>query len=64
MMKQAVAEKVQARKEAEQYSVKRCQDLASECGISEDGDEVYAMGKMFEIPYQRQFFCILPSANP
>ena len=38
-------------------SVERCQELAFECGVEETVDSVYAMSKMFEKEYQRQFFC-------
>ena len=39
------------------YSVKRCQELAFECGVEKTVDSVYAMSKMFETEYQREFFC-------
>ncbi|KAE8768493.1 hypothetical protein D1007_60021 [Hordeum vulgare] len=39
------------------FSVKRCQELAFECGIEQTVDSVYAMSKMFETEYQREFFC-------
>ncbi|XP_066396238.1 uncharacterized protein [Miscanthus floridulus] len=38
-------------------SIERCQELAFECGVEETVDSVYAMSKMFETEYQRQFFC-------
>jgi len=38
-------------------SVERCQELAFECGVEETVDSVYAMSKMFETEYQRQFSC-------
>ncbi|XP_066374042.1 uncharacterized protein [Miscanthus floridulus] len=39
------------------FSVKRCQELAFECGVEKTVDSVYAMSKMFETEYQRKFFC-------
>lgn len=39
------------------FSVKRCQELAFECGIKQTIESVYAMSKMFETEYQREFFC-------
>ena len=39
------------------FSVKRCQELAFECGVEQTVDSVYAMSKMFETEYQREFFC-------
>ncbi|CAD6234857.1 unnamed protein product [Miscanthus lutarioriparius] len=39
------------------FSVKRCQELAFECGVEKTVDYVYAMSKMFETKYQREFFC-------
>ena len=36
--------------------------MAFECGIEDDGVEVYAIGKMLKDPFQRQFFCGLPNA--
>ncbi|VAI69333.1 unnamed protein product [Triticum turgidum subsp. durum] len=39
------------------YSVKRCQELAFECGVEQTVDFGYAMSKMFETEYQREFFC-------
>ncbi|KXG36389.2 hypothetical protein SORBI_3002G325700, partial [Sorghum bicolor] len=39
------------------YSVERCQELAFECGVQQTVDSVYAMSKLFESEYQRQFFC-------
>uniref|UniRef100_A0A8R7UPM7 Myb/SANT-like domain-containing protein n=1 Tax=Triticum urartu TaxID=4572 RepID=A0A8R7UPM7_TRIUA len=39
------------------FSVKRCQELAFECGVEKTIESVYAMSKMFEIEYQREFFC-------
>ena len=39
------------------FSVKRCQELAFECGIEQTVDYVYALSKMFETEYQREFFC-------
>ncbi|CAD6205897.1 unnamed protein product [Miscanthus lutarioriparius] len=37
------------------FSVKRCQELAFECGVEKTVDSVYAMSKMFETEYQREF---------
>ncbi|CAL5015039.1 unnamed protein product [Urochloa decumbens] len=39
------------------FSVKRCQELAFECGVERTVEAVYAMSKMFETQYQREFFC-------
>ena len=39
------------------FSVKRCQELAFECGVEQTVDFGYAMSKMFETEYQREFFC-------
>ena len=39
------------------FSVKRCQELAFECGVEQTVDSVYAMSKMFETECQREFFC-------
>ncbi|RLN34741.1 hypothetical protein C2845_PM03G26980 [Panicum miliaceum] len=39
------------------FSVKRCQELAFECGVEKTVDSIYAMSKMFESEYQREFFC-------
>jgi hypothetical protein len=39
------------------FSVKRCQELAFECGVEKTVDSVYALSKMFETEYQREFFC-------
>lgn len=39
------------------FSVKRCQELAFECGVEKTVDSVYAMSKLFETEYQREFFC-------
>ncbi|RLN09453.1 hypothetical protein C2845_PM11G01800 [Panicum miliaceum] len=50
-----------ANKEA--VSVKRCQQLAFECGIEQTSDAVFAMAKMFEDPFQREFFSGLPSSE-
>ncbi|CAD6248081.1 unnamed protein product [Miscanthus lutarioriparius] len=38
------------------FSIKRCQELAFECGVEKTVDSVYAMSKMFEIEYQMEFF--------
>lgn len=54
---------MESKKEKEYFSVKKCQELAFECGIEHDSAEVYAMGKMFQDPFQREFFCGLPSAS-
>jgi hypothetical protein len=45
----------------EAYSVKNCQDLGWECGIEQTEQSIFAMSKMFESEYQRQFFCGLPT---
>ena len=45
----------------EAYSVKKCQDLGWECGIEPTEQAVFAMSKLFESAYQRQFFCGLPT---
>ena len=37
------------------FSIKRCQELAFECGVEKTVDSVYAMSKMFETEYP--FFC-------
>jgi hypothetical protein len=42
--------------------VERCQELAFECGIEETIDYIYAMSKMFETKYQRQFFWQIKSS--
>ena len=47
----------------ETHSVKRCQQLAFECGIEQSTDVVFAMAKLFQDPFQREFFCGLPSAE-
>ncbi|CAL5059653.1 unnamed protein product [Urochloa decumbens] len=41
----------------EAFSVGRCQELAFECGVERTAESVYAMSKMFETEYQREFFC-------
>ncbi|KAI4974860.1 hypothetical protein ZWY2020_048467 [Hordeum vulgare] len=43
------------------FSVKRCQELTFECDIEQMVDSVYALFKMFETEYQREFFCGLLS---
>ncbi|KAI5014109.1 hypothetical protein ZWY2020_055499 [Hordeum vulgare] len=43
------------------FSVKRCHELAFECGIEQNVDSIYALSKMFETEYQRDFFCGLLS---
>jgi len=60
-LQQAHAAKLEAKKDKEN-SIKRCQELAFECGIVDDGVEVYAIGKMSKDPFQRQFFFGLPNA--
>jgi len=60
-LQQAHTAKLNSQKE-EENSIKRCQELAFECGIEDDGVEVYAIGKMFKDPFQRQFFRGLPNA--
>ncbi|CAL4917899.1 unnamed protein product [Urochloa decumbens] len=62
-MKKAAAHKLEAKQEKEMFSVKRCLDLAFQCGIRQDNNEVYAMGKMFQDKFQREVFCNLPSAE-
>ena len=44
----------------ETHSVKRCQQLAFECGIEQSSDAVFPMAKMFQDPFQREFFYGLP----
>ncbi|CAL4982238.1 unnamed protein product [Urochloa decumbens] len=39
------------------FSVKRCQELAFECGVEQTVESVYAMSKLFATEYQREFFC-------
>ncbi|CAN6173248.1 unnamed protein product [Urochloa humidicola] len=39
------------------FFVKRCQELAFVCGVEQTVEAVYAMSKMFETQYQREFFC-------
>ncbi|RLN33445.1 hypothetical protein C2845_PM03G05500 [Panicum miliaceum] len=63
VMKKCVAENMDARKEKDSFSVKRCQELAFDCGIQQDTSEVYAMGRMFQDAFQREFFCGLPTAE-
>ena len=59
--KQAVAfntKHVESRvKDKATFSVKRCQELAFECGVEKTIDSIYAMSKLFETEYQREFFC-------
>jgi len=43
--------------EKDAFSVKRCQELAFECGVEATAESVFAMSKMFESEYQREFFC-------
>ncbi|CAO2148280.1 unnamed protein product [Urochloa humidicola] len=50
-----VIQKRATQKEA--FSVGRCQQLAFECGVERTAESVYAMSKMFETEYQREFFC-------
>lgn len=55
-----VANTKQMEKRANQkaeFSVKRCQELAFECGIERTVDNVYAMSKLFATEFQREFFC-------
>jgi hypothetical protein len=40
---------------------KRCHELSFECGIEQTSDHVFAMAKMFEDPFEREFFSGLPS---
>ncbi|KAG2556768.1 hypothetical protein PVAP13_8NG149400 [Panicum virgatum] len=41
----------------EAFSVRRCQQLAFECGVEQTSEAVFAMAKMFQDPFQREFFC-------
>ncbi|CAL4918055.1 unnamed protein product [Urochloa decumbens] len=50
-----VIQKCATHKEA--FSVGRCQELAFECGVERTAESVYAMSKIFETEYQREFFC-------
>ena len=63
VMNTCVADKRKAKKEKELFSVKRCLELAFECGIEQSTDVVFAMAKLFQDPFQREFFCGLPSAE-
>lgn len=58
-MQTAVSRKLEAKKEKEKYSLKRCMQLAFQCGIQEGGRDVYALGKMFQDKFHREFFCNL-----
>lgn len=40
----------------EAFSVRRCQQLAFECGVEQTSEAVFAMAKMFQDPFQREFF--------
>ncbi|CAN6349917.1 unnamed protein product [Urochloa humidicola] len=42
-------------------SVKRCQDLALECGVSPESVEFYACRNICKDPYDRAWFCNLPT---
>ena len=44
----------------EVVSAKRSQQLAFECGIEQSSDAVFPMAKMFQDPFQREFFYGLP----
>jgi len=50
-----VIQKRSTQKEA--FSVGRCQQLAFECGVERTVESVYAMSKLFQTEYQREFFC-------
>ncbi|KAG2596141.1 hypothetical protein PVAP13_5KG141200, partial [Panicum virgatum] len=41
----------------EAFSVRRCQQLAFECGVEQTSEAVFAMAKMFQDPFQKEFFC-------
>lgn len=41
--------------------VKRCQQLALECGAAPDSRELYVCNNICRDPYNREFFCQLPS---
>ena len=41
----------------EAFSVRRCQQLAFECGVEQTSEAVFAMAKMFQDPFQWEFFC-------
>ena len=60
-LQQAHSARLKSKKEEENL-IKRCQELAFECGIADDGVEVYAIGRMFKDPFQKQFFYGLPNA--
>lgn len=42
-------------------SVKRCQQLALECGATPESVEFYAGRHLFKDPYEREFFCNIPT---
>nr|XP_034583158.1 uncharacterized protein LOC117846151 [Setaria viridis] len=42
-------------------SVKRCQQLALECGAAPESVEFYACRHLFKDPYEREFFCNIPT---
>ncbi|RCV15107.1 hypothetical protein SETIT_3G031900v2 [Setaria italica] len=42
-------------------SVKKCQQLALECGATPDTIEFYAGRHLFKDPYEREFFCNIPT---
>ncbi|KAG2620339.1 hypothetical protein PVAP13_3NG173050, partial [Panicum virgatum] len=39
----------------EAFLVRRCQQLAFECGVEQTSEAVFAMAKMFQDPFQREF---------
>jgi len=39
------------------FSVRRCQQLAFDCGVEQTSEAAFAMAKMFQDPFQREFFC-------
>jgi hypothetical protein len=55
-MESRAKEKESRAQEKAAISVKRCQELAFECGVEKTIDSIYAMSKMFETSYQREFF--------
>ncbi|BAS73828.1 Os01g0693600 [Oryza sativa Japonica Group] len=47
--------------EKQAASVRNCMKMAFECGIEQTTENIFAMSKMFENPYQREFFVGLPN---
>nr|TKW39018.1 hypothetical protein SEVIR_1G151200v2 [Setaria viridis] len=45
-------------------SVKKCQELALECGATPETVEFYAGRHLFKDPYEREFFSNIPMAEP